>query len=167
GLCRSGHRSLRRAGDTPCTRRRPKSARCPGRGSDRHGCSHGARRGSQISRRNYETIMPVCACPDRARGAELFGRCPLLVEQLELDRELNVFRAVRHADLLLNSLLVRLDRLGADVQLLPDFRTGVATRDMAKYETLALAERRKPFAVGMPWLLVYELLDDHSGSSRS
>src|SRR5438270_8953004 len=62
------------------------------------------------------------------------------LQQPEPETELHVVGAVREAELLGDTLLVRLHRLGADEEPLADLRRGVAAGDMDEHVALTLGE---------------------------
>src|SRR5690348_16283335 len=62
------------------------------------------------------------------------------LQQAEPKAELHVIGAVREAELLGDALLVRLDRLRADEQLLPDLGCGEAAGDVDEHVALTLGE---------------------------
>src|SRR5512146_1536700 len=63
-----------------------------------------------------------------------------LAQQPQAQGELHVLGTVRQSDLLMNALLVSVHRLGADPQLLSDFRRGVPLGGIAEHLALALGE---------------------------
>src|SRR5262245_6438551 len=84
-----------------------------------------------------------------------------LGEESELQRELNIVRPVRQTKLLLNALLVRVDRFRAEEQFLTDLGRRVTLRDEAQHVALALRELLEAIALGLRRIFLREILREN------
>src|SRR6476659_6067303 len=89
-----------------------------------------------------------------------------LHEKAELERKLHVVRSVRQAELFLNPLLVRIHRLRADEQTLPNLRRGVPLRNETPDVSLALSELVEPLTLRFGGIFFGQVPGENSAGAR-
>src|SRR5689334_115196 len=121
-------------------------------------------------------------CPERSRASTMTCRIrtrtrtaltmtsaidrSILHEESQSKRELDVVGPMRQPELLLNALLVCVDRLRTDIQLLSDLWRRVPLRHEAKHVSFTLRQLVELLAFRLRRILLRQVLRQHSAGAR-